>query len=226
MKAKQPIKWAFIDHENNPHAINILKKDEFERIILFVGENQKTIRLETLESFQIEIIKIQGVSKNNLDFHLSYYLGNFDHSVPKEVHFIVISSDQGFDNLVNFIHQNGRICNKISLEKEAPEKPSLSTIVAKFSEDWQKKVHHYQKSPLQLTEEETNVLGVLVEREERHLPKNKHKLVKYIEHSTNSNFDAAQSTDILNKLSDKGLVSINPETEKIEYHFSSPKKQN
>ncbi len=48
--------------------------------------------------------------RNNLDFHLAYYLGLYDGLFPPHVTFEVIGSDRGFLPLVAHIAARGRPC--------------------------------------------------------------------------------------------------------------------
>ncbi len=72
--------WAFVDLENIGSLKNI-SIEKYDKIYVFVGSNQTNISLtpDSAEKFvELKILKIKEISKDNLDFHLSYYLGKLD----------------------------------------------------------------------------------------------------------------------------------------------------
>ena len=66
-------------------------------------------------------MKIKGLSKNNLDFHLSYYLGRYHSIAPKDFIFTVVSKDKGFDCLIAHICSKGRKCLRLSTEEDTDD---------------------------------------------------------------------------------------------------------
>jgi hypothetical protein len=106
------MRWAFIDYENIGTLKNI-DLSGYDRVILLVGFKQPKVCFGDIlydNPINITFIKLADVQKNNLDFHLSYYLGKFDAEADKHIKFEVISNDNGFEPLVNFIASNGRKC--------------------------------------------------------------------------------------------------------------------
>lgn len=114
------MKYAFIDYENL-NSLDGLALDEYDRIFLFIGasSNQYSIRLTDKfnDEINITLITVKEIAKNNVDFHIAYYLGKLDNSVDKEIEFYLFSKDQGYDALCRFIEDrnNGRICKRIGL---------------------------------------------------------------------------------------------------------------
>lgn len=122
------MKYAFIDYENL-NTLDGLNLCEYERIFLFIGssENQSAIHLTEKfnDELNITLIKVKDVSKNNVDFHISYYLGKLDVSADKNIAFHILSNDQGYDGICHFIqHQKeGRTCcrKEVKTGKIKPE---------------------------------------------------------------------------------------------------------
>ncbi len=108
----------FIDFENIQEIPEFKKVNTEDKIILFVGVHQKTLKIEFVEKLlqinNIEIIKIEKQGKNNLDFHLCYHLGIQAHCNEKKVDFVVVSNDKYFDPIVATINKQGRKCKRIS----------------------------------------------------------------------------------------------------------------
>lgn len=120
------MKYAFIDYENL-NSLDGLALQEYDRIFLFIGasNNQTEIRLteKLSDEVNITLIKIKSVAKNNVDFHIAYYLGKLDAISDKTVEFYILSNDQGYDDICNFIQhkKQGRICQRkgVRLEKQS-----------------------------------------------------------------------------------------------------------
>lgn len=119
------MKYAFIDYENL-NSLDGLALQEYDRLFLFVGasNNQTEIRLTEKFSDEINItlIKIKSVAKNNVDSHIAYYLGKLDEQADKNIEFYILSNDQGYDGICDFIQhkKQGRVCQRkgVQLEKQ------------------------------------------------------------------------------------------------------------
>jgi len=112
--------WAFIDLENIG-SLSKVSIENYDVIYVFVGSKQSNISFipKSTEKFvELKILKIKESSKNNLDFHLSYYLGKLDQETKKDVGFTVISNDSGFDNLIKHIISLGRRCKRLAIKSE------------------------------------------------------------------------------------------------------------
>jgi hypothetical protein len=108
--------WALIDLENTGENLKGINLASYNKVFVFVGSKQNNLSLQSLSSdklINITILKIKEISDNNLDFHISYYLGKFDALEAKEISFVVISNDKGYDNLIKHINYNGRKCLRI-----------------------------------------------------------------------------------------------------------------
>lgn len=106
--------WAFVDYENmgslGKGDINLRK---YEKIYLFMGAKQALIQLPPLfDTFSppIQIIKIRDVSKNNLDFHLVWFMGTLFSTRDEGVCFEIISHDMGYQGIANHMCQLGQKC--------------------------------------------------------------------------------------------------------------------
>lgn len=134
------MKWAFIDYENvgNLNKVNLSR---YDKIILFVGVKQNYVGFGTdiyTGPIEITYIRIAECKKNNLDFHLTYYLGYYDSIASSNIEFEVISDDTGYTPLTEHINLNGRKCIQITgnnlvqnLTNKQQKKPSriVSNIV-------------------------------------------------------------------------------------------------
>lgn len=126
------MKYAFIDYENI-NSLDGLSLQEYERIFLFIGASQNQMDIRLSEKFNDEIhltlITVKDIAKNNVDFHLTYYLGKLDVTTDKNIEFHILSQDKGYDGICYFMqHQKEpRICFRKSLISEIqPTKPSIN----------------------------------------------------------------------------------------------------
>ncbi len=109
------MKWAFVDYENvgSLERVNLAK---YDKVIVLAGAKQSQLNFgtgSTGKPVDISYIKVESVSKNNVDLHLAYYLAVYGYEAPQNVRFEVISNDRAFEPLLKHINLNGRICTQI-----------------------------------------------------------------------------------------------------------------
>ncbi len=127
------MKWAFIDYENIGCLSKVVLSD-YKKIILFLGAKQPKIDFgERKYDSPVEMVLVQlkAVQANNLDFHLSYYLGKFDSEAESDVTFEIISNDNGFSPLIAHIKSNGRMCKQVKIASASNAK---NILVSSFTE--------------------------------------------------------------------------------------------
>lgn len=126
-------RYILIDFENMQKIdFDLIDMDETE-IIIFVGRSQNKIPFPLVEKAQllgnrIQWLKIAGDGKNNLDFHIAFELGRLSEKLPRDVTFIILSKDSGYDSLLKFAKENGmraqRIANIAELADSKKQPPS------------------------------------------------------------------------------------------------------
>lgn len=141
------MKYAFIDYENL-NSLDGLGLQDYDRLFLFIGASNNQTEIRLSEKFDnelnITLITVKNIAKNNVDFHIAYYLGKLDEQCDKAIEFYILSNDQGYDGICDFIqHQKqGRICKRkgVQLEKQAvlqvhnAEKPSCNDVFHKYAQ--------------------------------------------------------------------------------------------
>lgn len=124
------MKYAFIDYEN-VNSLDGLNLQEYDRTFLFIGSVNNQLRLTEKfnDEINITLITVKDISKNNVDFHLTYYLGKLDACVDKNIEFHILSNDKGFDGICQFIqHQREpRICFRKAIN-QTEEKIALPLL--------------------------------------------------------------------------------------------------
>ena len=99
-------------------------------MVLFVGAKQPKIDLGDKKydsPIQLVLVQLKATQSNNLDFHLSYYLGRYDGEAPAGISFDIISNDKGFSPLIAHIKVNGRACKQVKVAAA----PSLKNQIVK-----------------------------------------------------------------------------------------------
>ena len=110
----------FVDYENVHKHIPIdeIARGNHQGVLLFVG-NQQTIPNDWLiVDYNITVIRVGKTSKDNVDFHISAYLGMVHVGRDNSVRFIVWSKDKGFDDLIEHFKTRKR-----RIERKEPTKP-------------------------------------------------------------------------------------------------------
>jgi hypothetical protein len=146
------MKWAFIDYENIG-CLSRVDLSAYSKVVLFLGAKQPKIDLGDKKydtPIELVIVQLKAIQANNLDFHLSYYLGKYDNEAPSSVSFEIISNDNGFAPLIGHIKTNGRLCKQVKVatapaEAPVPAQPSsksklLTSLTSKPKDKRPKKV--------------------------------------------------------------------------------------
>lgn len=210
------MKYAFIDYENI-HSLDNIKLGEYEKIYLFLGAQQQYISLSEKfnDQLNIHLITIKNVSKNNLDFHLAYFLGKADQEADKQINFDVISKDKGYQGICDYIQNQkyARKCQLISITPINTEQTQSTTAKNEFvlsTQDIEKYTNEYQQ--------------FMSKTDVRHLPTTVEKLTNHIYSQTNVK-TLPQTTvktlipQIIENLSNKQLIVI--KDKKINYQITN-----
>lgn len=104
------------------------------QVRVFVGKSQNNIPFSITSEAQplgerLRWIKIDGDGRNNLDFHLTFYLGLLAREF-EGAEFVILSKDKGFDPLIEHIARNSLLrCRRIGSLTELtigqPEPPDI-----------------------------------------------------------------------------------------------------
>jgi hypothetical protein len=129
---------ALIDLENIG-SMKDVKIENFIKTIIFIGAKQSKFSLENIPSdrmYDISFFRTKKISKNNLDFHIAYYLGKLNEIENKNIEFVIISNDKGYDELIKTINLHGRRCIRKSMnytqeKKDEKIKLLISSLMGK-----------------------------------------------------------------------------------------------
>jgi len=115
--------FLLIDFEN-VGRVTLASLPRNYRVLVFVGRSQNSIPFALTQNAQqlgtrLEWIKIEGDGRNNLDFHLAYYLGVLC-TEHRDAEFLVLSRDKGFDPVIRHIVGRGHHCARIEAVEQNP----------------------------------------------------------------------------------------------------------
>jgi hypothetical protein len=100
---------VLVDWESvQPESFDLLTPAYF-KVLVFVGATQKMLPFEVADRIhrlgdRAEFVKISGVGRNALDFHIAYYIGKLAAADPGAF-FHIISKDGGFGPLVEHLKE-------------------------------------------------------------------------------------------------------------------------
>src|SRR5689334_8193662 len=103
--------YVLIDYENVQPEISTVLVDDHFKLLVFIGANQPRIDVDVAAALQrlgprAEYIRISGVGRNALDFHIAYYLRRLACAEP-DAYFHVIALDKGYDPLLEHLKTQG-----------------------------------------------------------------------------------------------------------------------
>jgi len=153
------------------------------------------------------LLKLKAVSPDNLDFHISYYLGRFDALADAKITFVVISNDSGFDPLLSHLVETGRPCERLKT------RVSVSTTAVKIKEKMG------QTTP---SDEQALVLQALL-KADKNRPAKESGLINFIQaHHPVLRGNEAGAKKLLATLMKQKLIKM--EGKKVTYHFEKISK--
>ncbi len=185
--------WGFVDYENTGslEEINIAS---YARLMVFCGPNNSKIKLgelSTTEFSKMELIRIKTGGPNNLDFHLSFYLGRLHENAKDDVEFHVISNDSGFNGIVNHLKDIGRKCQRVTTKPHNTE----PKVKPKNTEN-------------QLSECASLVKSKLKQMDGKKRPKKEDSLSNWIKSQCKHTKPAIEVSNIFTELSENSLISV------------------
>lgn len=186
----------FIDYENvhNIPPAEFFKPDD--KVLVFLGQKQNALKVNDIKTLlalkNVELIQIEGRSKNNVDFHICYYLGKYTKSGSDDL--VIISKDRDYDNLVEHLVNQGISCHRIPFEKEKVEQVKNEQEIIAVS------LETFKNHPARSRPRRVKTLSNFVKT--RLIPKNLKK-------------DNGIVEKIIEALQSEGIINI--ENQKIEY---------
>ena len=215
----------FVDFENVHKHIPIdeIARGNHQRVLLFVG-NQQTIPNDWLiVDYNITVIRVGKTSKDNVDFHISAYLGMVHVGRDNSVKFIVWSRDKGFDDLIeHFKTRKRRIERKEPPKLKKKDTPQLKVDSSSEQKDRNKTEENKEKvqekpEPPSIKQVGTRVMEILEKTAPAKRPRKQTTLQNQIEHWRPGIGFVHKTWDVVHWLIQKKHIEI--DEDKVKYNF-------
>lgn len=89
-----------------------------DKIFVFIGSDVETIPYEMVRDVQkmgnnLKWVEVTGITQRDLNYHICFLMGKLHEKISGDVEFAILSNDESFDPLVNFINSTGRSCLRV-----------------------------------------------------------------------------------------------------------------
>ena len=156
---------VLVDFESvQPSSFGHLTADYF-RVKVFVGATQTKLPFDLVAAIQqmgerAEYIKIAGVGRNALDFHIAYYIGKLSAAHPG-AYFNIISKDKGFDPLIKHLNDQKISCSRAASVLEIPLFKSTDRLLPRqrAADFYKKRIASNKARPATVASLESTILS-------------------------------------------------------------------
>lgn len=129
--ANQVRRYVFLDFETLKQ-IKFKKLEKVcDKVFVFVGSDMETVPFALVKDIQkmgnnVKWVEVSGIAPHDLNYHICFLMGKLHEKISSDVEFAILSNDNAFDPLVNFINSTGRSCIRVrqqGMEKESTTLP-------------------------------------------------------------------------------------------------------
>jgi hypothetical protein len=202
---KHPVNYVFVDYENVKHVELSVIGARTVHLTLLLGPLQTRLDAALVEkliehSASVQLVRLQSVGRNALDFVLAFYLGKAANADPT-AHFHIVSKDTGFNPLVEHLKSRHIRAHRhddfTSLTfSVTPKAPAVTAPEDPFT----RVLEHLRKN--------TN-----------NRPKRKKTLASHLKPLLGKTATDSEVNDLIDKLSQSGHLTIGEKGE-VTYHLS------
>jgi PIN domain len=84
-----------------------------ERLLILLPISQKTVLIEVVIQLQalgtiVKWVPVEAADASSLKTFLIFMMGQLNQALPTEIEFAVLSDHSGYDEIIQFINENGR----------------------------------------------------------------------------------------------------------------------
>lgn len=122
--------WAFVDYENTG-SLESVNVSGYDKIFVFCGPKNQKIKFGEIPASgftSIELIGVNTIGPNNLDFIIAFHLGRLHEIADQDTEFHLVSNDGGFNGLVNHLKKIGRKCKQVLTKTNCKPKASQPVL--------------------------------------------------------------------------------------------------
>jgi hypothetical protein len=122
-------RYVFIDFETLT-KIKFRKLEKVcDKLFVFVSSDIESVPFALVKDIQkmgnaVKWIEVGGMALQDLNYHICFLMGKLHEKISSDVEFAILSNDDTFDPLVNFINSTGRNCLRVrqQMQEAADEK--------------------------------------------------------------------------------------------------------
>ncbi len=105
-----------------------------DRIYVFIHAEETEVPLRMVRQMQkwgkrLKWIVVDGAPVSEMNYHIAFYLGKLHGKADPHIEFAILSNDEDFDSLIQFVNAQGRSCIRVRTRKKA-EHPTPSAQAA------------------------------------------------------------------------------------------------
>jgi PIN domain len=127
-------RYVFIDFETLT-KIKFRKLEKVcDKLFVFVSSEIESVPFPLVKDIQkmgnaVKWIEVGGMALQDLNYHICFLMGKLHEKISSDVEFAILSNDDAFDPLVNFINSTGRNCLRVKqqITETNEEKPVVFT---------------------------------------------------------------------------------------------------
>lgn len=121
-----PKRYVFVGYDS-------LKKIQFSKlekvcskVFIFISNKRENIPVHLVMQAQrlgkrVKWIAVQKDKGNGFVLPITFKMGILHEKVNEDIEFAILSNDEAFDTIVNFIHQEGRNCLRVTTQGDEEE---------------------------------------------------------------------------------------------------------
>jgi PIN domain len=109
-----------------------------DKIFVFIGSNVESIPFEIVRDVQkmgnnLKWVEVDGEAQQGLNYHICFLMGKLHERISGDVEFAILSNDQSFDPLVNFINSTGRSCLRVKQQPDGNVENGIASATPQYN---------------------------------------------------------------------------------------------
>lgn len=121
-------RYVFTDFRNLQKVKLKKLKKVCDRIYVFIHADETEISLRVVRQVQkwgkrLKWIMVEGAPASEMNCHIAFYLGKLHSKTDPHIEFAILSNDEDFDSLIQFVNAQGRSCIRVRTRKPERQVP-------------------------------------------------------------------------------------------------------
>jgi hypothetical protein len=116
-------RYVFVDFESMK-KIKFRKLEKVcDKVFVFISGSTELIPFALVKEMQrmgggVKWIEVDSPQQGDIHYHMCFLMGKLHEKISGDVEFAILSDDQAFDPLVNFISSTGRSCIRVKQQSQ------------------------------------------------------------------------------------------------------------